>query len=151
MSSEPLPTPTAPRQGDEVDVFGRPLVSSSGYEGISSGGNSITSGYLASLKFLEEEVIEHGEYTRLALLKRMQGTTRRAEDEVIDPKAAKELDDTVRNISLSDALDGIDVISAEPAVPGAAEANSTTFELPHLLDGDMQRTSVNIAASIDHD
>ena len=69
--------------GNEVDVFGRPLVSDSNYEGISSSGNSIASGYLASLKFLEEEVIEQGEYTRLALLKRMQGT-KKASNEVID-------------------------------------------------------------------
>ena len=163
--------------GNEVDVFGRPLVSDSNYEGISSSGNSIASGYLASLKFLEEEVIEQGEYTRLALLKRMQGT-KKAANEVIDQvslsewrapsfrwkwrvqranetteekrrkilntsmkkhpttdvaqKAAKELDDTVRNISLSDALDGVDTPSAEPAVVVAADANSTAFELPHL-------------------
>ena len=47
-------------------------------------------------------------------------------------KAAKELDDAVRNISLSDALDGIDILGSEPAVAEATDANSTTFELPHL-------------------
>ena len=71
--------------GNEVDVFGRPLVSNPS----TSGGNSIAAGYLASLKFLEEEVIERQEYTRLSLLKRMQGT-KKAADDVIDPVSLSE-------------------------------------------------------------